>query len=387
MKNIALVLLVSKQTIPNFLSIRTFIEANHFVFITTEEMEDKERGNKREWIMSAAGIEERSTSQIVVKAEYKEDVIQNLIAHDWKKYDEIIVNITGGTKMMSLACYEFFKLITHKIWYLPIRSSNYHLCDNSREIRLVDYNCSVSEYLSCCGINANDKRFSEKMLLLEEEYTCQLANGFINQDFDTENLERIRRLFRDNEALYKINRGLGKGIILSEVEEFSFIQPFLNEIKFPSRNKGILDKDEMEYLTGGWFEEFTYQLIKLIINQDEGHIKLGVGLNPQPKDQEKARYFTNNDLDIVFAYRNELYVIECKSGGMDDNELFNKTVYLASALQKYFGLTVNSSLFTLSEMNDRKIEKAETLGVKAVDLSVFKSENRDFLIRQILRLA
>ena len=98
---------------------------------------------------------------------------------------------------------------------------------------------------------------------------------------------------------------------------------------------------------------------------------MGVVLNPIPANLDKASYFTSNDLDVLFVANNRLYVVECKSAGMDQNELFNKTVYLQAALKKYFMLDVNSVLFTLSEMSDKYKEKAATLKVKAFDRSTF----------------
>ena len=42
-----LVSLISDQTIPNFLFIKTFEKIDKYLFISTDLMEDDERGNKR----------------------------------------------------------------------------------------------------------------------------------------------------------------------------------------------------------------------------------------------------------------------------------------------------------------------------------------------------
>lgn len=386
MNKTLLVLLVSDQTIPNFLSIKTFTEANHYLFITTILMEDENRGNRRKWIMKAAGIDEQKSFKKIVDAESKEDVIEKLNEFDWAQFSDIVVNITGGTKMMSLACYEFFKTKTENLWYLPIRSNDYHLCDNTHVKRTVTYNSNVEEYLNCCGIHQDEKRFSEKKPIINIEYTFDFFNQFICGSIDLGVLEKIRILFRADEAFFKKQMERKKMITLLDFEDFNFISEFLKSIHFPSKNEGILYKDEMEYLTGGWFEEFSYYLLRKNSNNPESQFKLGVVMNPSPKDKEKAKYFTSNDLDVVLVNDNMLYVIECKSGGMDDKELFNKTVYLASALKKYFGLTVKSALFTLSVMTDNQKEKAETLGIMALDRSVFISDRQDSIIQTTLNL-
>jgi len=386
MNKTLLVSLVSDQTIPNFLSIKTFTEADYYLFITTDLMENDERGNRRKWIMKAAGIDEQKSFKKTVDAESKEDVIEKLNEFNWDQFSDIIVNITGGTKMMSLACYEFFKTKTENIWYLPIRSNEYHLCDKTLVKRIVTYNSNVEEYLKCCGIHQDENRFSEKVPIIDTEYTFDFFNKFTSGKIDYSVLEKIRILFRADEAFFKKQMERKKMISLNDFEDFKFISEFLKSIQFPSKNEGILYKNEMEYLTGGWFEEFSYYLLRKNSHNPENQFKLGVVMNPSPRDKEKAKYFTNNDLDVVLVNDNMLYVIECKSGGMDDRELFNKTVYLASALKKYFGLTVKSALFTLSVMTDNQKEKAETLGIMALDRSVFISQDRDSVIKTALNI-
>ena len=144
-------------------------------------------------------------------------------------------------------------------------------------------------------------------------------------------------------------------------------------------------KRDIDFITGGWFEEYVYYIVKQLISNHKNCLKLGIGLNPNSKNQENAaRYFTNNDLDVVFVHNNELYVVECKSGGMDANDLYNKTVYLASALKKYFGLSVKSVLCTLSEMGSNKKEKSEILGVIPIDRENFNLKGR---FKEILNLS
>jgi hypothetical protein len=271
-----------------------------------------------------------------------------------------------------LAAYEFFKPLTSQIWYIPFNSKHYQLVDDQTVTREVTYRMSVEEYLDCCGIFRKDQRYSEKQPLFDH---YSLFERFVSESFDHKAVEQIRMLFRDNNAPFQRHlRKKGK-MEIAAFEDFDFILEFLEKIDFPLREPGFLHKDEMEYLTGGWFEEHVLQLLKTITQGSHDLFKLGVVLNPTPAQQEKATHFTQNDLDVVFVHNNNLYVVECKTGGMEGGELYNKTVYLASALRKYFGLSVRSVLFTLSPMSINKKEKAETLGVKVIDRAMLCSDN------------
>lgn len=410
MKPIALVSLVSEQTVPNYLSIKTFTEANYYFFISTQKMEDPVKGNRREWLIHAAGIEQNNTEAILVNPEIKEDLLEKLSNINWnEKFSRIIVNITGGTKMMSLATYEFFKPLTSEIWYIPINSNDYHMVDNSAVNKTVAYRMSVEEYLACCGITRDANQFHEKQPLFDQEINKSLFCHMINSEKCKPVTELIRLLFRDHDAPLKnqIERKSGielneqiflpalhaklekrrdvipewKYFKLNEITSVDFIFEFFDAIGFPYPKRDHLVIDQVNFITGGWFEEYSYYLLKRICGGPDNHYKLGVVL-----DSKRDSYFTSNDLDVVMVVNNNLYVVECKSGGMEENELFNKTVYLQTALRKYFGLSVRSVLMTLSVTSDLQKKKADTLGISMIDRNVILDSQSENLIRSILKI-
>lgn len=379
-----LVLLVSDQTIPNFLFVKSFPNVDKYLFITTAKMENKDLGIKREWISISSGISENRQEKIIVDPELKEDVMSKLSLFSWESYDNIIVNITGGTKMMSIASYEFFKNRTDQIWYLPLGKNQYHLCDNSTIKKEVTYKMNVEEYLDCCGIFKKFDGYYEKEPVFDEEYVNKFYASYMNGLISYENLENIRVMFRSDKAPFAKEMNKRKRIDLNLIEDFEPINMFLKEINFPIEG-GILTKEKMDFLTGGWFEEYTYYLFRKVTGLPALNFKIGAVLNPKAKAQDQVKYFTSNDLDIVFVNNNTLYVIECKSSGMEMTDLYNKTVYLGSALRKYFGLNVKSILCTLSEMNEDKVQKANTLGIEVLSRKLFLEDTIEIKIKELLK--
>ena len=134
--------------------------------------------------------------------------------------------------------------------------------------------------------------------------------------------------------------------------------------------------EEINYLTGGWFEEYGYNLIRehIQLNNDR------IGLNVQI-----SHAGTQNEFDVMFVHENVLYVIECKTALKDDGRnLLNDTLYKLSALKKDFGLIVRGYLFTLDKnlrdadgriKNDYQ-NRAALLGVRLVDGAVFSDEKK-----------
>lgn len=330
-----LVSLVSKQTIPNVLFIKEMEgklseKIEKYVFITTELMEKKE---KTDSIISAAHIPREKTRIIKVIEDSIEDIenqLRNFAKNELHDNDKCIVNLTGGTKIMSIGIYTFFKERESIIYYLPIGKNIYKQIFplKKQKDNVLDYRISLDDYLTSYGIHSPYRN----ELLKEKEYTRKFYRAFLQDDLDPEIIERLRK---------ERNR---KKVPLDEE-----IKLFLEEIHFELENEKFINKKEINYITGGWFEEYGYSLVRdhIPLKDDE------IGLNVQISHDG-----TQNEFDIMIVHENILIIIECKTS-LDDNgkNLLNDTLYKLSALNKELGLQVNSYLFTMDEnLRDEKGE-------------------------------
>jgi len=117
-----LVSIVGKQTIPNILLIKEFErKINKFIFITTNGSEEK---NKTDDTIKASGINNN-----YIKINVPEDNIKKiekiLESNDFSDNERYIINLTGGTKMMAIAIYNFFSKWDSEIYYIPIGKNLY----------------------------------------------------------------------------------------------------------------------------------------------------------------------------------------------------------------------------------------------------------------------
>lgn len=334
MSNI-LVSLVSDQTIPNVLFIREMenkLKENigKYLFISTETMENK---GKTDFTIQGSHID-KSKIEIIKVIEDSIDDIENKLKgwheREINDADQIIVNLTGGTKIMSIAVYEFFGKLGSPIYYLPIGKNVYKQIFpfvKHREYEL-NFRTPLRDYLTSYGIEIKSRNINKT--LKSKQYTEYLFRKFLNNEIDSKALDELRK--KRNEKKISINEK---------------IKSFLNEINFSTETEGTLNKKEINYLTGGWFEEYTYNLIKNQLGLDND--KIGLNLNI-------FRGSTQNELDIMFVYENVLYVIECKTALKDNGRnLLNDTLYKLSALKKNFGLIVKGYLFTLDKnLRDEK---------------------------------
>lgn len=354
-----LVSLVSNQTIPNVLFIKEMenkIEKDirRYLFVSTKAM--KNRG-KTDYLIRGAHIDRDKSRIIEVKEDSIEDIQSKLttwLAEEISDEDSIIVNLTGGTKIMSIAVYNFFKERESNIYYLPIGKNTYRQIFprvNHREYSL-SFRISLKDYLISYGVEIESRNINK--ILKDKEYTEYLFGKFLNNEFDTEVLGELRKE-RDK-----------REIPLDEKTE-----TFLGEINFGTEKERSLNKKEINYLTGGWFEEYVYNLVR-------EHIQLGddkIGLSVQI-----SHAGTQNEFDVMFVYENVLYVIECKTALKDRRRsLLNDTLYKLSALKKDFGLTVKSYLFTLDENLRNKSGDIKSNYQKRSDLLDVKLADRTLL--------
>ena len=296
MKHI-LISIISDQTIPNLLIIQELKgQYDDQLFISTVKMEQEGRS---EWIEKAAGLVPGAIPRIMVDESNWNDISQKLSGYLWPDDPVFTVNLTGGTKVMTLAVYSHFARTGNRIIYMPIGHNRYEELypDPSAPSVLIRYRLNLNEYLPVHGIIFKKK---DKPVM----------------PFDQ--LQRVFRSFRN--LNYDIDR-LHAG--------------YSGEWK--------------NYYTGAWFEEYLYYKIRKDLNLSDNSIYMNVELmhfnqvNPSGKDKE---------LDLVFTHENELYFIEAKVsiGKNNTKNLLDKIMFKLSAVNKHFGLRSHAHIITLADI-------------------------------------
>ena len=351
--------LVSKQTIPNYLFIKEFyVSGDDLIFITSAKMKDKILP-----ILNTLG--ESYPNQVIEVDEENWTSMTSKIKERLSKDTNYLVNTTCGTKFMSLAVQSVFQDFNASFFYIP-NPENKLLAPFNDKIVPIQYRVDIPEYFSLHGIP-----FRQKCITKEKNYTASFFRGFTEKlltDGDFKIINLLREFYRDK-----------KSISIEEVEELIYdpkfnkrvpipgLSNFLDSIEFPFDRIGELCKKELEYLTGGWFEEYIYHLIKEFVQPQD--IAIGVEII-------KAETTNQNDLDVVFTLGNKLFVIECKTG-ISIPSLFNQTVYKASSLKEtMFGLPGNTFIFSLSKENEEFIRMAKNMNVEYYGSEYFTDQEK-----------
>ena len=341
--NRIIVSIISEQTIPNYLFIKEmFQDGDSLLFISSRKFQERIT-----WIQQTLKIAD-DLVQSIIFPEGGEERWNDMDAELTKVLSpecDYMVNLTGGTKYMTLLVLSVFEKYRSRFFYIPFPQNTLLEPLKNDSISLT-YRLRVDEYLSNYHVT-----FTEKKLTESEEYCDYLFERFLNGSLNYKLIDDLRS-YRNvkKKAIFDIENC----IPTERYPRIEGLNDFLTNIQFPIEDKGFLKKNEFEYLTGGWFEEFVYYKIQRYVNPQD--IKLGVLI-------KRTENRNQNDLDVVFTSGNKLFVIECKTG-IAGVKMFNETVYKATAIKEaVLGLSANTFIVSLVPKNEDLEKTARNMGI------------------------
>ena len=302
-------------------------------------------------------IDKEKVQRIVLRRDedkYTYERICRVISCAIPKEGQYYVNLAGGTRYMALSVQHVFSNYNSQFFYVQTRENlivktifDNSIFDNDDEIFPIKHKMKLGEYFDIYGLQ-HDLDACQPPICDEEQtnYMFELFSKRKLRSSDYKILDTLREKYRN-----------WKYISISEVEHpindklipIPTLSNFLNFLHFTPSKKDELQREELEYLTGGWFEEYVYHLIKKNINPDD--IVIGVHIDGCTEIRH------NNELDVSFIKNNQLFVIECKSGIYSES-MFNEIVYKVCALKEVLlGMACNSYIFSLKKDDNGDLKK------------------------------
>jgi len=363
--------LVSEQTIPNTLFImENKADFDQYYFITTQKMESF---SKSDSIIDACALSKNKTTKIMVVEDSLKDLFNKLSTIKISEDDDCFINLTGGTKLMTLCVYKYF-FENHKdvssFFYMPIGKNSIvkvHPFDPSKKyIFPMEYRLDLKRYLKAVGLKIDDNsKFSSTVA--DFQTANKIFNFYLDNELNYEAVSTLRKLTKAHgDQPHKINISGDRKI----VNLINLIGSF---------NNSQLTKKEAEYINGCWFEEYIYYSIKTQLRLNDNSIATSL-------------IIANNEFDVMFIVDNSLFVIECKTALKDSTSgksIINETFYKAVALNKKFGLQTKSFVFTLDtglrtlkgDFKENIQKRLDEYKIKLADRKVFicKESEKEFI--------
>lgn len=340
-----IVSILGRRMVPNIQFIKEKQTTDtDFLFITDPELEEDDI---RLSIKETFGIDRNELPPIIVDEYDSATLEEELKKRKFEQYDRILVNVSEGTIVSANVTVEFFKDYIAEIFYIP-DTINYMVQIFPKRKRgkiEIKKKINLTEYVTSHGLEMRGGRLSGISLeYIQRFLILYLERG--NPRWWT--ISKLRP-YRQKKHQYRIDK-------------FPELDLFLKEIDFPLADPywEYINRDEIGFLTGDWFEEYVYHTIKEEFNIPEENIRTGITLSKEG---------TINEFDVMFFYNGVLYTIECKTSIKDkERNIMTDTIYKVKALQNNLGYYSDSNIFTLSsrdlgEVRKEQIERGEIFNI------------------------
>ena len=357
-------------------------EGDGLLFISNEEEADC-----IQHLAQQLEVEETLVKRIIVKRHEDKmlyEYICRTIKSELNPDTQYYLNLAGGNRYMTLSVQHVFEEFNTLFFYTQTRENlivktifDHSIYDDDDEVFPINHRMSLKEYFGLYGLQSDvekPRKMVKDVAFSQHLFTMFSQNLLGRNDYQV--MENLRNKYRN-----------WKFLIISDVEKptkdymtpIPNLSKFLDFIGFVPERKGSLQSYEIEYLTGGWFEEYVYALIKEVLQPDD--IAMGVHIS-------NGIIKHNNELDVCFMKANKLFVIECKTG-VTSESLFNEIVYKVSALKEVLLGTSNSYIFSLKkDIKGNWKKTAKYMGITFCDwLSLTKPENLKRILKEMNQIA
>lgn len=347
-----LLCLLSDQHVPNLLSVHHYVP-DQLVLVESAQMESRKVASHFLKALKFGKLDYDTRHHIEpLNAEDNLGTVRQALQRAYGKFSsgEWVANLTGGTKPMSIATYEFFKALGGKLVYTNVARPARLIDMNSDQTEDSGHPLGIKEFLA--GYGFESRKADEKLAEAEVRATKWAVSAqLLAQHASEKDIlvldEQERKRARD------------RGIELS-ADRFTFPTSELSKIWLNGETTRKLSNYEAEFLTGGWLEVFVWNVLMrhaAALGIWDVRLGLEVGRCGDP---------SGNDFDVSFMQNHGLSMVECKSGSQD-HDPGSDILYKVEAVTRQFrALRVRSCLATTgTNVLDRENKVKASLRTRA----------------------
>jgi|GEM_PF-1568079 len=340
-----LINLIGGQPAPVFIGIR-LINPDKIIFFYSKD--SKIQVNRIKNTLSNYNYEEIEVPPY--DFESCSDELKNVLTR--YERDEIILNLTSGTKIMSLAAYKIFDEEKREIIYID--SQNHVLIkfngDEKSVTSKINLILSIKDYFSIYGypIKIDQKRFEsndvyENIRDIMSKYYFQIKNiiSDVNRQINQKK-SLIESTDPSGQCYLRYNLKKSKGVLhVSQGRDKYSLE--------------INSQNEFDYINGYWYEDYIFEKLRSsdLFDDIERNVKIYT-----LKDNLTPQYL--NELDVCCIRNQTLYIFECKTGSIDKSiiEKLRLIKTITGTYSKIYLVTLFKPLenTALERIRDFKIE-------------------------------
>lgn len=227
--------------------------------------------------------------------------------------ENVILNITGGTKIMAFAAFEVFRLEKRPILYVDTQNRRVQIL--SPEMDNLDFPgvIKVKPYLRSYGqVIASDDTDRDRVQQ-HRPVVDALLNGLAEFEHALSAMNRCTAPLR-NMRSFPVTKEVPS--FSASARGFDQLTALFERHHLLKRAGGRLEfatLNDVKFLSGDWLAEHVFRLVAGLSPTD---VRMGVEVEWDQKGPKPPK----NEYDVVFTHGNRLFLIECKTKRFDENE-------------------------------------------------------------------
>jgi hypothetical protein len=315
-----------------------------------------ERSLALEKILTPRGIR---VEKVTVADPWDAAGISDLVLEILSRYPRgIALNVTGGTKLMSIAAYEAFRSDNRPIFYVhPEHDRLLWLSPNLAPVELAD-RLKLKDYLPAYGADTVEIPDATGVSPAIRQLTQQLING-------------IDRYAQELGALNYLALKADNPQLKVEIEDGPLARPYLWELldlfaaagvcRIDGHSLRFADEKARFIANGGWLESHTYGLC---LNLKKPCGIQDVAANITITRQPAGRTVVKNEIDIGLIKNNRLHLIECKTKRYKEDNDADVLYKLDSLRDLMGGLQGRAMLVSFNNLDKASRARAKELNIQ-----------------------
>ncbi len=309
-----LLCLLSDQHVPNLLAVHHF-QPDRLVLVESAGMQRKRASVNLLAALKLGKLDYHDRCRVQTLADENDlEAIRRCLCDvlEQEHADEWIVNLTGGTKPMSIGAYDIFLQQPARLIYAAVNQPDRFLDFRGRDPETCSYRPTIEEFLAGYGFQfpraLKDILDEENMLRflprLAQQSTRRCPDGPLRLCLTSAKAERDwwSQARRKGVRIEAGEVTIPDALVRSEVCRAFQLSAQEEHVTGHLSNRGA------KFLTGGWLEVLLWDLLT---RHQDALQAWDVRLGPEIRH---AYSQVNNEFDIAFMHGYTLSWIECKSG-------------------------------------------------------------------------
>lgn len=351
------VCLVSQQAAPNLLpALDTALKPEMIVLLVSAKMQ--RAAESLGAVLRELGIK---VINISLTDEHSYSAIEQTLLDVAAKFDghEILLNLTGGTKLMALVAQSVAAEAGWRSFYIDVDTDTATWLDRECPPQPLGEQLRLRHYLRAYGFELPDPPVRPQATRAQRDLTQTLISQIGSLEAPITNLnwlaqqaEEQRRLVSPMNQTQQDSRSLEA--LLRHFDEAGILRVQRDSIHFA-------DESARDFAKGGWLEHHVYDCVA----RATGPLTIrDKAINLKVVNQGVA-----NELDVALMVRNRLFAIECKTARMDKPEApkANDTLFkFAEVCRRVGGLGTRGMLASYRPLREPERKLAQALNIELV---------------------